>query len=315
MINFRYHVVSLVAVLFALSVGLVLGSGLLSSGTGTAAAVQVVDLQAETALLRERVAATEATVDFADAFGAATQSAQVTDTLAGRSVVVVALPGADAPTLAGTREALGAAGATVVGTVEIDPTWTDAPSEALLDSLAAQLVTSGATLPETDGYERGAVVLAAAVLQPAGGDTDAEPAADPQADLASTPAAYAESGLIRLSEPLRGVADLAVVVAGDAVTDDGEAGRRLGALTSLSAAFDSQGVGAVVAGPPQSATSLGVVGAIRDDADLAAALSTVDMAQLSSGRTSAVLALAEQAAGGVGHYGGVGQVDGPLPVG
>jgi hypothetical protein len=307
MINFRYHLVSLVGVLFALSIGLVLGSGLLSSGTGTAAAVQVVDLQAETALLRERVAANEATVGFADSFGAQTQQAQLAGVLSDRPVIIVALPGADGQVVAGTREALAAADATVVGTVEIDSTWSDAGSEAVLDSLAAQLVSSGATLPDTDGYERGAVVLAASLL-----DTKAGKDAD---ELATTPAAFAEAGLITVSEPLRQTAELAVVLTGGPLDEDGEAGRRMGALTSLAAALDSQGAGAVLAGPPDSAIDLGLVDAVRGDADLAAQLSTLDMAQVSSGRTSAVLALAEQAAGGVGHYGAVGQVDGPAPAG
>ena len=306
MINFRYHVVSLVGVLFALSIGLVLGSGLLSSGTGTAAAVQVVDLQAEAALLRERVAANEATLGFADEFGAVTQESQVVGVLNQRPVVVVALPGADDQALAGTREALASAGARVVGTVEIDPSWTDAGSEAVLDSLAAQLVSSGATLPDTDGYERGAIVLASALL-------DAKASDEAAPDLETTPAAFAEAGLIAPSDALRGTAELAVLVAGPPVADDGEAGRRLGALTALAAAMDSQGAGAVLAGPPESASTLGVIDAVRSDADLAAQLSTVDVVNVSSGRTSAVLALAEQADGGVGHYGGVGQVDGPAP--
>jgi hypothetical protein len=305
MMNFRYHVVSLVAVLFALSVGLVLGAGLLSSGTGTAAAVSVVDLQAETALLRERVAAAEATLDFSDSVGQATQAEQVAGTLTDRRVVVVALPGADPAAVSGTRTALGDSGATVTGTIEVTDAWTDAASDAVLDSLAAQLVTSGATLPDTDGYGRGAVVLASAVL-------DAAPTNDDETATASA-TAFAESDLLILPEPLRGSADLAVVVAGDPVADDGEAGRRLGALASLAAAFDTEGSGAVLAGPPASATDRGVVATVRADADLASALSTVDMVQLSSGRTTAVLALAEQAAGGVGHYGAVGEVDGPLP--
>jgi hypothetical protein len=305
MMNFRYHVVSLVAVLFALSIGLVLGAGLLSSGTGTAAAVSVVDLQAETALLRERVASAEATLVFADSVGEATQSDQVDGALSDRRIVVVALPGADPAAVSGTREALGSAGATVTGTIEVADSWTDAASEAVLDSLAVQLVASGATLPTTDGYERGAVVLASAVL-------DAAPTRNDDTATA-TATAFVESDLVTLAEPLRGTAELAVVVAGDQVADDGEAGRRLGALTSLATAFDTEGAGAVLAGPPVSAADGGVVQAVRTDAELAAVLSTVDMVQISSGRTSAVLALAEQAAGGVGHYGAVGDVDGPLP--
>lgn len=307
MINFRYHVVSLVAVLFALGAGLVLGSGLLSSGTGTAAAVEVVDLQAEAALLRERVAAAEDTLAFSEEVGATLQSAQVAGTLDGRDVVVVALPGADEQTLASTREALSLAGATVTGTVTVLDEWTEAGSAAVLDSLAAQRVTSGASLPDSDGYERGAVVLAASLLEPADSVE-----ADPEA-IDTAPAAFAEAGLVSLGDGLRGTADTAVVVAGGPVEDDDQAGRRLGALTSLAAAMDAAGSGAVLAGPPASAGDLGVVASVRQDAEVAGALSTVDMAQTSFGRTAAVLALAEQAQGGVGHYGGVADVDAALP--
>jgi hypothetical protein len=71
----------------------------------------------------------------------------------------------------------------------------------------------------------------------------------------------------------------------------------------------------VVAGPPSSARALGVVEAVRSDPDLVQLVSTVDMLQTTAGRTVAVLALAEQAAGGVGAYGGVGTVDGARPQG
>jgi hypothetical protein len=309
MINFRYHVVSLVAVLFALGTGLVLGSGLLSSGTGTAAAVQVVDLQAEAALLRERVADAEATLAFSDAYGAAVQPGQISDALADRAVLVVALPDADDQLLSDTREALGAAGASVTGTITVLPEWTDAGSAAVLDSLSAQLVTSGASLPDTgsDGYERGAVVLAASVLEPAGSTETAPEAVD------TTPAAFVEAGLVEMDEPLRGTAELAVVVAGAPVADDGEAGRRLGALSALAAAVDAAGSGAVLAGAPETARDGGVLLTVRETPELAGAVSTVDMLSASAGRTSTVLALAEQLDGGVGHYGGVGDVDGPLP--
>jgi hypothetical protein len=304
MINFRYHVVSLVAVLVALGVGLVMGAGLLSSGTGSAAATEVVDLQAQTALLREKVAAADATLAFSAAFGEEVQPAQIAGTLDGRSAVVVALPGAEEATVAATREAVGQAGADVTGTVTIAPQWTDAGSAAVLDSLAAQLVASGTTLPEdADGYERGATVLASAVV----GDAGAADAVD------TVPAAFVDAGLVTLDGPLRSSADLAVVVAGAPVADDGEAGRRLGALSALAVAADSAGEGAVLAGPPSAAGPLGVIEAVRADADAAAVLSTVDMAQTPAGRSATVLALAEQASGGAGQYGGVGDVDGPFP--
>jgi hypothetical protein len=308
MINFRYHVVSLAAVLVALGVGLVMGAGLLSSGTGSAAATEVVDLQAQAALLREQVADAEATLAFSEQYGQAVQPDQVDGALSDRDVVVVALPGADEAVVSATREVVAQSGARVVGTVTVQPEWTDAASSAVLDALAAQLVATGVSLDEgADGYQRGAVVLASALLEPDDG-TEAEP------DVIDTvPAAFADAGMVTVDEALRGTADLAVIVAGDPVADDGEAGRRLGALTSLAVALDGAGSGAVVAGPPQSASVLGAVGAVRDDVDAAAQVSTVDMAQTSSGRTVAVLALAEQQSGGVGHYGGVGEVDGAVP--
>jgi hypothetical protein len=56
-----------------------------------------------------------------------------------------------------------------------------------------------------------------------------------------------------------------------------------------------------------------VIDAVRVDGDASAVLSTVDTAQTPAGRSATVLALAEQASGGVGQYGGVGDVDGPFP--
>ena len=67
------------------------------------------------------------------------------------------------------------------------------------------------------------------------------------------------------------------------------------------------------AGDSASAERDGVIGRVRADDGIAQAVSTVDTANLSSGRTATVFALVDQAAGKTGHYGSVGRTDGPMP--
>jgi hypothetical protein len=69
----------------------------------------------------------------------------------------------------------------------------------------------------------------------------------------------------------------------------------------------------VVTGTPAAATAAGLVGAVRADRGLSAALSTVDDADRPVGQVATVFALAQQAAGRSGQYGTGAGVDGPFP--
>jgi hypothetical protein len=340
-IDFRYHLVSIIAIFFALAAGIALGAGPLKAGVDQTLTDQTSALRDENQQLRDQIATLESTAEYRDAFVGAVTPELIDSRLADRRVVLVALPGADADQVAAIGETLAGSGAAVGATVRIDPTWTDAGSAAVLDTLASELVSSGTTLPEGDGYDRGAAVLAGALLEPADeaseeGDTGAEPepgpteeptapeagateeptpgAEDAAESSATALAAFSEAGLVSVEGEPTPEADLAVVVAGPPF-DDEELERRNAALVTLATALDAAGSGSVLAGSPSSAGETGVVAALRADGNAAELVSTVDVATLPSGRVAVVYALEEQVAGGSGHYGAVGTTDGPLPTG
>ncbi|HSK26601.1 MAG TPA: copper transporter [Jiangellales bacterium] len=331
MIDFRYHLVSIIAIFFALAAGIALGAGPLKEGVDQTLTDQTSVLREENQQLRDQVATLEGAADYRDAWVSAVAPQLIDGRLSGRRVVLVALPGADTDQVAAVGETLGQSGATVGATVTIDESWTDAGSAAVLDTLASELVSSGTTLPEGDGYDRGAAVLAGALLEPAAGSVAADsaeaPVEEPTGEPGTEPppsdsggdaatavlAAFTEAELISVEGEAAPEADLAVLVAGPPFEDDDELGRRNGAMVTLTTGFDAAGSGAVAAGPPSAAGETGVLAAIRGDGDAAELVSTVDTASLPSGRIAVVYALEEQAQGGSGHYGAIGTTDGPLP--
>lgn len=337
MIDFRYHLVSIIAIFFALAAGIALGAGPLKAGVDQTLTDQTSALREENQQLRDQIATLEGAADYRDAFVGAVTPELVEGRVADRRVVLVAMPGADADQVAAIGETLTGAGATVGATVSIDATWTDAGSASVLDTLASELVSSGTTLPEGDGYDRGAAVLAGALLDPAedldpaeeavgeegagvepGPEPTEEPAPGTDGDSGSSAtvlAAFAEAGLVGVEGEPAPEADLAVAVAGAPFDDDDELERRNAAMVTLATALDAAGSGTVVAGPPSSAGETGLIAAVRADSSSAELVSTVDVATLPSGRVAVVYALEEQADGGSGHYGAIGTTDGPLPTG
>lgn len=308
MIDFRYHLVSIIAVFFALAAGIVLGAGPLGDRVDDNLADQTSSLRDENRDLREQLEAAQTDLDFQEQFIQEVMPRLVSGQLDEEHVGIIAMPGADEDTVAAVRETLQTAGATADLIVRIEPTWTDPDSEPVLDELASELVTSGTELPtEGGGYTRGATVLASALLaQPSG-----EPGGGAHETVdTATVTAFQESELIVLEQDASVAPSLAVMVAGSVSGDDAE--DRLGRLTDLAQQFDAAGAGSVVAGPAATADG-GLVQAVREGGDLAEAVSTVDSADLPSGRAAIVFALNEQEDGGAGHYGVIGETDGVLP--
>jgi hypothetical protein len=310
-IDFRYHLVSIIAIFFALATGIILGAGPLDEQVDETLVDQIPQLREENQQLRDQIVAMEADLAFEETFIEGVAPTLVDGRLSDRQVALVVLPGADEEQVAAVRAQLEASGASISATATVAPTWSDPDSEPALDAIAAELVTSGTTLPsEGTGYDRGAAVLAGALLRPA--DT---PSVDADADqLTAVATAYGEAGVasVEVAEGEDPQATLAVVVAGPPPEDDVE--RRTGTWTSLVSALDAAGDGSVLGGPPAAAGEGGVITVVREDQELAAAVSTVDSVDLNSGRVTVVFAAVEQEEGGSGQYGRVGTTDGAVPV-
>jgi Copper transport outer membrane protein, MctB len=311
-IDFRYHLVSIIAIFFALAAGIALGAGPLKENVDQTLTNQVGELRQENHDLRDQIAELKRESSYREGFDASLEPKVTAGTLKDDRVVLVALPGASSDVVDAARESLRGAGAAIPATISVTEKWTRQDQGKVLDLLAAQLVSEGTTLPEGDGYDRGAALLAGALATAAPGTPAAASPGTPGDPQVAVLAGLRDAGLIEVEGDSAGKAQLAVVVAGAPLTGD-DAGDRNERLVRIARALDASSQGAVVAGEPASAEGDGVIALVREDDGIAQAVSTVDTANLSSGRTATVFALADQAAGKAGHYGSVGKTDGPLP--
>ena len=91
MIDFRYHLVSIVSIFLALAVGIALGAGPLQQPIGQTLSSQVSTLRQEKDNLRTQLTAAQQQADAADEFAATVAPQLVASRLGGRSVVLVAV--------------------------------------------------------------------------------------------------------------------------------------------------------------------------------------------------------------------------------
>lgn len=288
MITFRYHLVSIAAVLLALAAGVALGAGVLDDS----GAPFVGD---------DRDSADPALVRFEAGYAARTSGGLLEGTLEDRDVVVLTLPGARADEVSGITSDLEKAGATVTGQAQLTAKLVDPANRQFVEGVAQQSAgdvegVSG----DGDSYARVGAALGRAVLGENGDGID---------DTATTiTAALDEGGLLTWEdgEP-ESFASLAVVVSGPSRA--GETGE---VVTGLARALDGAGSGSVLAGPSTSSRAGGTVAALRED-EAASQVSSVDVTDTAAGRVVTVLALARDADGQNGAWGTSRSADGAVP--
>lgn len=312
MIDFRYHVVSIIAIFLALTVGVVLGTSLFNEPVIDRLGRQAQQLADDKEALRQELADLERTFRFDESVQTALTPAAVRGRLTNERVVLVTLLGADADLAEATAQVLEQAGATVTGRVEVTETWLDPEQETVLDETVTRLVPPGVRFPEgADTYGRAALVLATSLVA-----RRAEEAGRTFEPGAAVLAGLGEGGFVEVDGSPAQRATLAVVLAGPPPEQPGErAEDDLAAQVALPVALDGQGRGTVLSGPVEAAAEGGLIAALRADDSAAEAVSTVDTGSTAAGRLAVVYALDEQAAGRAGHYGVAGTTEGPLPTG
>jgi hypothetical protein len=303
-IDFRYHLVSLVSVFLALAIGVVLGAGPLQESIGETLTNQVDALRRDKENLQLAVGNREEQIQHRDQFVSAVGDELVAEQLGGRTVAVVALPGAGADAVDALAAQVEAAGASVSGRVTVLPAWVDPAAEASRRSLAEQLVPHVDPRPPADAGVAGELgaVLAWAIATP---DVAAAGQVDPAA--ATVLDGLRGGELVTVDGEPTQRATLVLVATGAPASDGGEGADGDGATTEddwlpLVRALDVGSSGAVVAGPLAATEQGGLLAAVRGG-DLSALVSTVDEADTPMGRVIAVLALREQLTGAAGSYG------------
>lgn len=308
MIDFRYHLVSLIAVFLAIALGIIIGTTALNEPILTDIQQQVAALERDKRNLEDRTQQLQAQVDAADAFQTTVAPALVGGALAGRAVLLVST---NQDVAAETADQLTAlvkeAGGTVSGAISLRPGYTDPSTASALQSYATGGgLPAGIELPATADAGQLTGSLVGQVLMTSPGRTAPGPSA-----VSSVLSGLSALDVLSQDSATVSPADYAVVLTAGAFSG-ADAAQRNEALVELVSALDAAGSGAVVAGDTVSAGETGLVGVIRGDPTVAAAISTVDNLGTVAGRISTVLALGSESEGTSGRY-GTGEDTQPVP--
>ena len=303
MINFRYHIVSLMAVFLALSVGIVIGVTLRPS-VGSGLTQQAEQDRKTVQELRAEIDRRNALDKYREDYAARVGPTITAGVLSGARVAMIVMPDAPSAVVNAIAKAVPIAGGEVTKTVRVDDSaFADTAPEKLDNALAdygqALGVGDNASAATRLGTALGRAVLAK--------DPVAE---DPVAKAIAK--ALSGAGLIAVDGKSTEQAQLAIVVTAAAPTTAPTADE-LAAHVQFDVALKDDAAGVVVAGPNSPDIEGTDVLAVRTDSSSVDLLSTVDVADLASGVTTVPLAGKEQLLGRQGHYGALTGADAATP--
>lgn len=306
MIDFRYHLVSLISVFLALAVGIALGAGPLKETIGDTLSGQVDVLRTEKEQLRSQLDETSGDLAAADAFVAASADQLLANVLTDRRVALVVLDEVTQDEVTAVTERIEEAGGSVSATVTVNDTWTDPGLATYRRTLAGTLVSYLASPPPADAGTD--VELAEALVSGlVGADSAAPDVLSENAASLLDVLAEGDRALVTFAGDVTRPADAVVVLAGttalDAGTEPTEGATPVtrSAQLALVSAAQRLSEGVVVAGStPQDD---GLVEAVRADDTLTGTVSTVTDVDRVTGQVAVPLALAAQIAEQPGHYG------------
>ena len=297
MIDFRYHLVSLISVFLALAVGVVLGAGPLQNSLGTALNDQVTALRENRNATQAKLEQTETAVNERDSYITQAATSLLPGTLASKNVAMVLLPDAKAEDADAITTQLKNAGATVTGRVSLTSTWVDLSRENYRSTFSGQVQGH---LGSTNSKDANGILGEALAKALTANDDSSRVLMDmlsvtvdksgtPFISVDSTPTAAAEMIVVVGPRPQASSGKGATVEASPgedpkawAKALEGTAGR---APTVVVGSADGDG---------------GVVGIIRSEK---AKVTTIDSVGQIAASVSTPLALASTRAGTTGHYG------------
>jgi len=308
-IDFRYHLVSIVAVFLALAIGIVLGStelqgpayNLLNQTTGK--------LQSELGQVSSERDAAQQQATLGENYAQAVEPVVLRNLLAGQQLLIVTEPGAPASVVTAiSNAATQDAGATVTGQIALQTKFFD-NSDTTLDSLnQINLAMSQAdSIPLVTGapyQQQAAQVIASEILTQSAGSTDIQQAgAQQDANAQTMLEAYANDGFLTTSGQPSAPATLAVIVTPQSAPADGSADPIDQLLAPVAEELAANSLATVVAGVTADSGPDSPIAALRASS-AASKVSSVDDADFVAGQTVVIQALARQLAGGTpGSYG------------
>ena len=330
MIDFRYHVVSIVAVFLALTVGLVLGASFLSK-----AQIQFLNGQITSANnAKNRLETKQRTLttdnqhlsDYIDG----TKNNLVSNQLFNDAVVVVRASGYSQDHVAATLALAKQASATITADITINPTFADSSSVASLQQLVADFAPRGQPIPGGDPQTQ-AVNLLVEALTAQGTTTSAfagSASASSSPSPSSTPTTMTPSWAVKTLQEFKNIGVISVTTmptatnalkptaAFIAAPEASQPDTQNALYVSLAQALHTADVGTVIGGAAPDAGTGGVISAVLKNATAAKTVATVDDMDETIGQVAVVFVLYNESNNGsapAGHYGMTGITDGLLP--
>ncbi len=176
MIDFRYHVVSIVAIFLALTVGLVIGASILSKGVADSLRSDLSKSNNQIKSQQQQINELKTQADQQDKYIDDTAAQLVAGRLSGLCVAVVQIAGADSNAYADARTMIQKeSGATICSETEINSSFTTTASQPILTTLLQEHTPRGQTFDGTKPGAAGHAELIAEALS-----TYQEPGAVPQ---------------------------------------------------------------------------------------------------------------------------------------
>jgi len=317
-IDFRYHLVSIVAVFLALAIGIVLGSTELQGPTYNFLSHTTAKLQnqLDQATSQRDAAQQQASED--EAYAQAVEPAVLHDLLTGQQLLIVAEPGAQSSVVSGISTAATDAGAHITGQINLASKFFDTSGttqDSLNTTTLAVAQAANIMLDTSATYQQQAAqVIASEILTTSAGSTSAgstsvgssgsqSAGGDQSANAGTMLQAYAASQFLSTTGQPAMPATLAIVVTPQNAPSDGSADQLDQVLIPLVQELAAKSAATVVVGS-SSGSGAGSPMAVLRSNNVSNQVSTVDDADLFSGQTVAIQALAARlSTGKVGSYG------------
>jgi hypothetical protein len=317
-IDFRYHLVSIVAVFLALAIGIVLGSTELQGPTYNFLSRTTAKLQNQLDQASSQRDAAQQQASEDELYAQAVEPAVLRDLLTGQRLLIITEPGAQSSVVSGISAAALDAGAKVTGQINLASKFFDT-SGTTQDSLntTTQAVAQPANIAlDTSAtyQQQAAQVIASEILTTSPGSTSAgstsagssgsqSTGADQGANAGTMLQAYAASQFLSTTGQPAMPATLAIVVTPQNAPADGSADQLDQVLIPLVQELAAKSSATVVVGSSSGSGAGSPIAVLRSN-NVSNQVSTVDDADLVSGQTVAIQALAARlTTGKVGSYG------------
>ncbi|HEY0240819.1 MAG TPA: copper transporter [Friedmanniella sp.] len=307
MINFRYHIVSLMAVFLALAVGIAVGVSL-SPSLDKGILDQAGQDRDQVTALRTELTRRDNLDTYRSTYDQRTAQAVLAGKMTEDRVALVVMPDAPSAVVTAVADAVAQAGGRVVSQVKVNQEVFDATQADTVDAAVAALDVIGLTDQMSPATKVGWCLSRAIAARSAGPrDTDAK----------TVGRTLAAAGLADVREDDEDTAQLVIVItAATPAASQAPTADVITAHVQLDVGLRDQStdhIPVVVAGPNSAGLDGTDVGAVRTSSPASGELSTVDVADLPSGVVTTVLAGKEQLLGQQGHYGALARADDALP--